>query len=101
MCPPPKNYPYRTSISWPISATSLQEPPPTPTSPSSISIGPFWHPRRRYEHRILPSGLKVLLVEDPDAQKSSYAMAVEVWALGTLGSCGMLWLCWGWDGGSL
>jgi len=37
--------------------------------------------KRRYEHRILASGLKVLLVEDPDAQKSSYAMAVEVGSL--------------------
>jgi|OrbCmetagenome_4_1107370.scaffolds.fasta_scaffold573021_1 secreted Zn-dependent insulinase-like peptidase len=35
-------------------------------------------PRRRYEHRMLRSGLRVLLVEDPEAQKSSYAMAVEV-----------------------
>ena len=27
---------------------------------------------------MLRSGLRVLLVEDPEAQKSSYAMAVEV-----------------------
>lgn len=37
--------------------------------------------KRRYEHRILGSGLRVLLVEDPEAQKSSYAMAVEVGSL--------------------
>ena len=40
-------------------------------------------PRRRYEHRTLPSGLRVLLVEDAEAQKASYAMAVEVgWGMG-------------------
>jgi len=37
--------------------------------------------KRRYEHRMLRSGLRVLLVEDPEAQKSSYAMAVEVGSL--------------------
>eukprot|EP00439_Symbiodinium_sp_Y106_P049208 s2559_g6.t1 len=37
--------------------------------------------RRTYFHTTLDSGLKVLLVEDPEAQKSSYAMAVEVGSL--------------------
>lgn len=34
--------------------------------------------RRRYHHETLSSGLRVLLVEDPEAQRASYAMAVEV-----------------------
>ncbi|CAK9082845.1 Insulin-degrading enzyme (Insulin protease) (Insulinase) (Insulysin) [Durusdinium trenchii] len=39
------------------------------------------HGRRRYRHHTLTSGLRVLLVEDPHTQKSSYAMAVEVGSL--------------------
>jgi len=34
--------------------------------------------KRTYTYETLDSGLKVLLVQDPDAQKSSYAMSVEV-----------------------
>mmetsp|Transcript_25433 Transcript_25433/g.46173 ORF Transcript_25433/g.46173 Transcript_25433/m.46173 type:complete len:1008 (+) Transcript_25433:55-3078(+) len=34
--------------------------------------------KRTYTYKTLDSGLRVLLVQDPDAQKSSYAMSVEV-----------------------
>ncbi|CAJ1393186.1 unnamed protein product [Effrenium voratum] len=37
--------------------------------------------QRRYHHEVWSSGLSVLVVEDPNAQKSSYAMAVEVGSL--------------------